>query len=60
MARCRVPNDLSSVFLALGKEVLYRVPNKKHSVKTHSAKGFFDECFIFDTDKEFLCRVFYF
>jgi hypothetical protein len=36
-------------FRTLGKQVLCRVPNKKHSVKKHSAKVFFAECFIFDT-----------
>jgi hypothetical protein len=36
-------------FSALDKQVLCRVPNKKYSVKKHSAKGFLAERFIFDT-----------
>jgi hypothetical protein len=58
-ALCRVPNDLTSVFRALGKEGLCQVPNKKHSVKKHSIKGFFAECFIFDTWRISLPSVFW-
>jgi hypothetical protein len=68
-ALCRVSNDLSSVFFS---GVLCRVPSKKPSVKKHSAKKLFAECFIFGTyqivslasvfltlGKRLVCRVFF-
>jgi hypothetical protein len=51
---------LSSVFWALGKDALYRVPSKKTSVKKHSTNKFFAECFIFyTTAKSFFAECFF-